>query len=247
MNELQTNSGLRRTAAALILGALVLGGSIATAAAFSGRGSSGGEDPASPSPSAPVVTPEPVISPDPVETPEPTETPEPIATPDPVGAPEPVETPDPTVAPKPTEKPDPIVEPEPTDDASDVPTVVDLETADGSDVTVDLSEIVHLLDGAESGHPGEGMSVEPFTLKIENLDERTLKLTWIDFGIDNELKLYRFQDGKVLVMIQPDPDGDVDAIGFDRELILTFKEPVSADDIEGFVQGGLDTPGEEAA
>ena len=229
MNELRTNSGLRRTGAVLILGALVLGGSIATAAAFSGRGSSGDEDPASPAPSAPVVTPAPVISP------EPTETPEPIETPVPIGAPEPIET------------PDPIVEPEPTDDTSDVPTVIDLETADGSNVTVDLSEIVHLLDGAESGHPGEGMSVEPYTLEIENLDERTLKLTWVDFGIDNELTLYRFQDGKVFVMVQPDPDGDVDAIGFDRELILTFKEPVSAGDIEGFVQGGLDTPGDDAA
>jgi hypothetical protein len=125
--------------------------------------------------------------------------------------------------------------------------VIDLETADGSSVTVDLSEIVQFLDGAESGRPGEGMSVEPYTLKIENVDERTLKLTWVDFGIDNELALYRFQDGKVLVMVQPEPEGDVDAIGFDRELILTFKEPVSADEIDGFLQGGLDTPGDDAA
>ena len=33
-------------------------------------------------------------------------------------------------------------------------------------------------------------------------------------------------------MVQPEPDGDVDAMGFDRELILTFEEPISADDIE---------------
>jgi hypothetical protein len=210
VNELRTNSGLRRTAAVFILGALVLGGSIATAAAFNGRGSSGGEDPASPAPSTPVVTPEPV-------------TPEPVISPEQVNS------------------------PEPSDDAGDVPTVIDLETADGHDVTVDLSEIVDLLDGAESGHPAEGMSVEPYTLKIENLDERTLKLTWVDFGIDNDLALYRFQDGKVLVMVQPEPNGDVDAIGFDRELILTFKDRVSADDIEGFLQGGLDTPGDDAA
>jgi len=192
VNELRTNSGLRRTAAVFIIGAFVLAGSIATTAAFSGRGSSGGKDPASPAPSAPLVT------------------------------------------------------PEPSDDGGEVPTVIDLETADGHDVTVDISEIVHLLDGAESGHPGEGMSVEPYTLKLENLDERMLKLTWVDFGIDNELTLHRFQDGKVLVMVQPEPDGDVDAIGFDRELILTFKEPISADEIEGFLQGGLDTPGDDA-
>ena len=42
----------------------------------------------------------------------------------------------------------------PTDgDADEVPTVVDLETADGHDVSVDLSEIVHLLDGAEPISP----------------------------------------------------------------------------------------------
>jgi hypothetical protein len=153
VNELRTNSGLRRTAAVLILGTLVLGGSIATAAAFNGRGSSGGEDPASPAPSTPVVTPEPVISPEPVVTPEPVISPEPIETPELVGGDVDVPGPD-----------GPPDAPEPTNEPGDVPTVIDLETADGHDVTVDLSEIVDLLDGAESGHPAEGMSVEPYTL-----------------------------------------------------------------------------------
>ena len=205
MHELRTNSGLRRTAAVLILAAIVLGGSIATAAAFSGRGSTGSEDPTAPPPSAPVVTPEPVTS------------------------------------------PEPTASPEPIDDGSDVPSVIDLETADGHDVTVDISEIADLLDAAATGHPGDGMSVEPYTLQIENVDERTLKLTWVDFGIDNELALYRFNHGAVLVMVQPEPNGAVDTVAFDRELILTFKEPISADDLQGFLQGGLDTPGDDAA
>jgi hypothetical protein len=215
MNTFRTNSSLRRVAGTVLLGALVLGGTFATASAFNGGGSSGDEDPPSPVPSrAPVVTP----SPAPVVTPGPVVTPEPVAI------------------------------PEPTDGDDDaIPLTVDLETADGHDVYVDIIDRFGLLEAAASGHPGDGMSVEPYTLEIENLDERTLKLTWVDFGIDNALALHFFQDGKVLVMVQPEPDGDVDAIGFDRELILTFEQPISADDIEGFLQGGLDTPGDDAA
>ena len=215
MSTFRTSSSLRRAAGVVILGALVLGGTFATAVAFGGRGSSGDEDPASPAPSrAPVVAP----------------TPAPVVTPDPVVGPAPVASPEPTNG---------------DDDA--MPITVDLETADGHDVHVDIVDRYGLLESAESGHPAEGMSVEPYTLEIENVDERTLKLTWVDFGIDNALELHFFQDGKILVMVQPEPTGDTDAIGFDRELILTFEEPISADDIEGFLQGGFDTPGDDAA
>ena len=168
MNTFRTNSSLRRAAGAVLLGALVLGGTFATASAFNGGGSSGDEDPASPAPSSPVVTPSPA----------------------------------------------PVVTPEPTDGGDDaMPLTVDLETADGHDVYVDIVDRYGLLESAESGHPAEGMSVEPYTLQIENLDERTLKLTWVDFGIDNALELHFFQDGKVLVLVQPEPDDDVDAMG----------------------------------
>ena len=141
----------------------------------------------------------------------------------------------------------PVVTPEPNSGDDAIPLMVDLETADGHAVYVDIVDRYGLLESAASGHPAEGMSVEPYTLQIENLDERTLKLTWVDFGIDNALQLHFFQDGKVVVLIQPEPNGDVDSMGFDRELILTFEEPISADEIEGFLQGGFDTPGEDAA
>jgi hypothetical protein len=200
MSTFRTKRSIRPAAGVAVLGALVLGGTFATAAAFNGRGSLSDDGLGSPTPSrAPVVTPAPVATQD------------------------------------------------PTDDGDDaMPITVDLETADAHDVHVDIVDRYGLLESAESGHPAEGMSVEPYTLQIENLDERTLKLTWVDFGIDNALELQFFQEGRVLAMVQPEPDGDVDATGHDRELILTFEEPISADDIEGFLQGGLDTPGDAA-
>ena len=78
-----------------------------------------------------------------------------------------------------------------------------------------------------------------------NVDAKTLKLTWIDFPIDNGLTLYidRVNGHLRLLLIQPEPSGTTDAIGFDRELVLTFSQPVSASSVETFLQGGLDTPG----
>ena len=73
----------------------------------------------------------------------------------------------------------------------------------------------------------------------------TLKLTWIDFPTDNALALYVDRvDGKLrFLLVQPEPTEPTDAIGFDRELVLTFAEPVSAGDVTTMLQDGLDTPG----
>ena len=89
------------------------------------------------------------------------------------------------------------------------------------------------------------MSVEPYTLKVENVDATTLKLTWVDFPIDNALALYidKSDPGIRLVLVQPEPADPGDSIGFDRELVLSFSEPISAHQVEAFLQDGLDTPG----
>ena len=71
-----------------------------------------------------------------------------------------------------------------------MPIKVDLANATGADVYVDIADRSGLLIDAESGTPGDGMSVEPYTLKVENLDATTLHLTWVDFPIDNALALY---------------------------------------------------------
>ena len=127
-----------------------------------------------------------------------------------------------------------------------MPIKVDLANATDADVYVDIVDETGLLVDAESGTPGDGMSVEPYTLVVENVDANTLRLTWVDFPIDNALALYVIDgtDGGLrLVLVQPEPTGTTDAIGFDRELILSFSQPVPADQVEAFLQDGLDTPG----
>jgi hypothetical protein len=235
MNALNSNS--RRGAAVVFVTGFALVATIVTAAAFNGRADDGGAPPsapvATPAPSeAPVVTPAPVPSETPVDpaTPAPTETPA-----------VPTDPPVPTETPAESDDPDP----EPTDGGSDgMPIKVDLENVTGNDVYVDIVDLGGTLVDAVSGDPGDGMSVEPYTLKVENVDERTLRLTWVDYAIDNALALYIHGDADRLVLVQPEPTEPTDAMAFDRELILTFDHAVSADDVEAFLQDGMDTPGE---
>ena len=158
----------------------------------------------------------------------------PITNPSPTPPASPVPAPDETPAPTPV----------PEDGGSDaMPIKVDLENATGADVHVDIADTTGLLMDARSGTPGDGMSVE--TLVAENIDAKTLKLTWVDFSIDNALALYIDEhEGAIrFLLVQPEPTGPTDAMGFDRELILTFSEPISADQVETLLVDGLDTPG----
>lgn len=126
-----------------------------------------------------------------------------------------------------------------------MPIGVNLTNATNANVRVDIVDRTQLLVGAESGTPGDGMSVEPYTLKVENLDPMTLKLTWVDFGIDNALALFvdKVDGGYRLLLVQPAPTTPADAMGFDRELVLSFSQPISASQVETFLQDGLDVPG----
>jgi hypothetical protein len=173
-------------------------------------------------------------------------TPSPIVSPTPAPSDEPSETPSEQPSEAPTDDPSDEPSEEPTDGGSDgMPIKVDLDNATGHDVYVDVVDRGGWLLGAESGSPGEGMSVDAYTLVVENVDERTLRLTWIDYAIDNALALYidEVDGGLRFVLVQPEPTGEVDAMGFDRELILSFDRAVSADQVEAFLQDGLDVPG----
>jgi hypothetical protein len=150
--------------------------------------------------------------------------------------------------PSPSVKPTPVATPipAPSDGGGDaMPLTVDLESVTGADVEVDIVDRTGGLLSADSGSPVDGASVEPYTIQVENLDDRTLRLTWVDYPIDNKLALFidETSDGLRFVLVQPEPTGPTDSISVDRILELTFDSPVSADDVEAFLQDGLDTPG----
>ena len=152
---------------------------------------------------------------------------------------------------KPTPKPIPAT-PKPTKAPSAAPTnmsgeptpiKVHLATENDADVSVTILDYTGRLVDARSGTPAEGVSVGTGTIEIENLDATTLKLTWSDYPIDNRLDLViEWFDGKLRFMLaQPAPTGDTDAIAMDRELILTFAQPISAGQVESSLSEGFDT------
>ena len=164
----------------------------------------------------------------------------PIASP--AAHPTPLATPVSTAAPEPTATP---VEPSaaPDDGGVDaIPLFVELDTADGHAVTVDIVDRTGSIIGAVSGRPGDGASVDGYALSVVNVDDRTLRLTWIDYPIANRDALFVDEvDGRLrLLLVQPEPTTPTDAIGFDRVLVLTFDHPVDARSVQTFLDG-LDT------
>ena len=161
----------------------------------------------------------------------------PVVTPAPTAKPaEP--TPEPTAKPIPKPTPKPTHTNSPTDPA---PIKVNLETVDGHDVRVDIVDLTGIVVSATSGSPAEGASADG--LVVENVDARTLRLTWVDFPIDNidQLNIEWFDGHLKLVLVQPEPTGVTDSIGFDRELVVMLSEPVSAAEVEAILTTGLDT------
>jgi hypothetical protein len=208
--------------------------SIVALGGFGGRGAVGGVVVPPPASSSPIPT----ASDEPTATAKPSATAAPTARPTRPAVSAAPATPVPPRSPRPTSTPE-------AGGRDAMPITVDLTNATGAAVYVDIADHTGLLVDAASGAPGDGASVEGYTLAATNVDARTLKLTWIDFPIDNGLSLYidRINGHLRLLLIQPEPTGTTDAIGFDRELVLTFSQPVSASSVETFLQGGLDTPG----
>ena len=126
------------------------------------------------------------------------------------------------------------------------PIRVAIDVLGDDEVAVEIIDETGSVVGGSSGPEADGPSVESYSLDVQQVDADTLRLTWIDYAIDNALQLHVFDNDGVLqlVMIQPEPTTDVDAMAFDRVLFLDFDGPVSAADVEAWLQDGMDTPGD---
>jgi hypothetical protein len=116
---------------------------------------------------------------------------------------------------------------------------VTLTVATANTVTVDVTDASSTLVGATSGTPGDGASVEPYTLVVRNLSPTTLRLTWVGGPCDSADSLSIDATRHRLLLVEPECPGD--AIATDRILELEFSTPVQASEIEAFLQDGLDT------
>ncbi len=174
-------------------------------------------------------------------------TPTASATLQPIRVPTPV--PSPAAIPStPASTPNAPVEPSdgPADEGPDaIPIALDLDTFDGHAVSLDIVDRTGWVTSARSGRPGDGASVDAYAVDIANVDARTIRLTWIDYPIDNRLALFVDEvDGHLqLLLVQPEPRGGTDAIGFDRQVVLTFDHVVDASTVRAILQDGLDTTG----
>ncbi len=130
--------------------------------------------------------------------------------------------------------PIPTVAPSPSPDGD---VVVDLDIATDHEVTVVIDDRGGVITGASSGRAGDGMSVRWGDVEVVNVDDDTLRVTWVGLPVDAEVGLTVTADGSGygLVFEQPAPPADSDAVGFDRVIVLDFAGPVSADDVDASV------------
>jgi hypothetical protein len=166
-------------------------------------------------------------------------------------SPEPSSPPVVTPSPEPSDEPstppsdEPSEEPsdEPTDPPADGPIKVALENLTGDDVSVEIDDESGMVVDAQSGTPGDGMSVRWFDVKVENIDADTLRVVWVGLPRSEVVRLgVSTVDGKIRLRFAQDaPPANSDALGFDRILELTFDRPVRSKDVLTSVQESTGT------
>ena len=165
-----------------------------------------------------------------------------------------------TVTPTPEPSVPPVVEPsvppappvpspsmppsvEPSSPPADGVFNVDIENLTDHDVKVTIDDETGSIVDAESGTPGDGMSVRWFDVQVENIDAETLRIVWVGLPRDEVVHLGVSRlDRKIrLRFVQDGPPANSDATGFDRILELRFVTPVRSEDVVFSVEERADT------
>jgi hypothetical protein len=150
-------------------------------------------------------------------------------------APSPSPSPAATPSPLPTAPATPVpATPAPTADPTDGPIAVVLDTVDENDPRVVVDDQTGTLVDVLTGHGGDGMSVRWNEAIVDQIDARTIRVTWVGFPGDEQVVLtIDTNDGApVLVFDQRAPYANTDALGADRVLVLTFDNDVDAGEVE---------------
>ena len=157
----------------------------------------------------------------------------------------PVDNPAPTPKPSapPTSAPSTPASPAPTDDLGDGRITIDLDVATPHEVSLDVKDETGSLVGATSGRAGDGMSVRWYEIGLANVDDHTVRVTWVGFPQDEvaSLRVYAL-DGKVaLTLVSDGPPPNSDGLGYDRVVDLVFDQSISVKDILVSVRSSNDT------
>ena len=90
---------------------------------------------------------------------------------------------------------------------------VELDIATDDDVVVTVEDEQAQVVDARTGHAGDGMSVRWFDMKIENVDELMLRVTWVGFAADEKpvLKIGERDGNPELTLVQAGPPPNSDA------------------------------------
>jgi hypothetical protein len=143
-----------------------------------------------------------------------------------------------------SEAPSPVVTPAPSEAPSDAPSEAPSEAPDGfsfdldivtpHDVSVIVDDQTGRVRDASSGSAGDGMSVRWFDSIVENIDDDTVRVTWVGLPQDELVSVTVSPDGDEIVVVidQGAPPANADAMGHDRVIELSFDGPVAAEDVD---------------
>ena len=139
----------------------------------------------------------------------------------------------PTLSPTPASSPTPPAEPAP---GAEPDFTVVLDLAGGATNEIDIFDGSGLVAAAASGTPAEGASFPSGTVEATNDSPTILRLGWSG-GCEDVHALSIDQSGRTMTLERPRCSGD--SVAVDRILVLTFAEPIEADDVTVELRDGV--------